>query len=407
MASEQTQSDGLWKRNLPVVWAAVFAGIFSFSFIFPFIPLYVKTLGVDDPARAALWSGLVAGMGGVGMFFGAPVWGMVGDRFGRKKNMVRALLGTGLALALTGLSTNVYQLLAFRLVGGFMSGIPPTAMALVASQAPRDRTAFCMGLLQMAIFSGTTFGPLIGGFLTGWLGFQASFFVAGSILGFMALVVLMVVKEEFQRPEELTGVGPFSQVRLFFSAVTNKAVVGVLVVMFILQFSPGLMYPVLPLFLEELAGEGFSTISLGLAFSVMGLTSAVSSLLMFQVGRRIGLKSLVVACAVLSGLAYLPMLAVNAVYQAIILVGIFGLFSGAMLSAASAILSLAVPREQHGRAFGASQSALSVAFALGPIMGGLFASAFGLRQVFLASAVVFVLGSLVSARFIRIRRQEE
>ena len=139
----------------------------------------------------------------------------------------------------------------------------------------------------------------------------------------------------------------------------------------------------------------------------MGLTSAVSSLLMFQVGRRIGLKSLVVACAVLSGLAYLPMLAVNAVYQAIILVGIFGLFSGAMLSAASAILSLAVPREQHGRAFGASQSALSVAFALGPIMGGLFASAFGLRQVFLVSAVVFFLGSLVSARFIRIRRQEE
>jgi DHA1 family multidrug resistance protein-like MFS transporter len=321
--------------------------------------------------------------------------------------MVRALLGTGLTLALTGLSTDVYQLLAFRLIGGFMSGIPPTAMALVASQAPRSRTSFCMGMLQMAIFSGTTFGPLAGGFLTGWVGFQTSFFVAGGILGLMGLLVLVVIKEEFRRPDELTGAGPLSQLRLFYSAVSNKAVVGVLTVMFVLQFSPVLMHPVLPLFLEELAGTGFSTVSSGVAFSVMGLTSAVSSLVMAQLGERIGLKRLIVVSAALSGLFYLPMLAVNAVYQAIILVGVFGLFSGAMVSASSAILSLAVPREQHGRAFGASQSAVSVSFALGPIAGGAFASAFGLRQVFLVSAVAFFIGSLVSARFIRIRRQEE
>lgn len=390
-----------------MAWIAVFAGIFSFSFIFPFIPLYIKTLGVDEPERAALWSGLVGGMGGVGMFFGAPIWGMVGDRYGRKKNMVRALLGTGLTLALAGLSTNVYQLLAFRLIGGFMSGIPPTAMALLASQAPRSRTSFCMGVLQMAIFSGTTFGPLAGGYLTGWLGFQVSFFAAGSILGLMGLLVMVVIKEEFRRPDELAAAGPLLQLRLFYSAVSSKVVVGVLAVMFVLQFSPVLMNPVLPLFLEELSGEGFSTVSSGVAFSVMGLTSAISSLAMAQLGERIGLKRLVVACAALSGLFYLPMLAVNAVYQTIILVGVFGLFSGAMVSASSAILSLAVPREQHGRAFGASQSAVSVAFALGPIAGGAFASAFGLRQVFLVSAVAFFIGALVSTRFIRIKRQEE
>jgi len=341
------------------------------------------------------------------MFIGAPIWGMVGDRYGRKKNLVRALLCTGVTLALTGLSTNVYQLLAFRLLGGLMSGIPPTAMALVASQAPRARTAFCMGLLQMAIFAGSTFGPLIGGFLTEPLGFQKCFFVAGGLLGLMGLTVLLLVKEEFQRPEELTAKGPLAQLRLFFDAVTTKEILAVLGILFMLQFGPVIMFPVLPLFLEELAGGSISTISSGIAFSVMGLTSAVSSLLMAQVGERIGLKKLIVVCAALSGLFYLPMLVVNASYQVIVLMGIFGLFGGAMLSSTSALLSLAVPREQHGRAFGASQSAFSTAIALGPILGGVFATTLGLRRVFLVSAFVFFLVSAVSLKFIKIRVRED
>jgi DHA1 family multidrug resistance protein-like MFS transporter len=399
----EEQQSGLWKRNLPVVWLAIFFGIFSFSFIFPFIPLYIKDLGIDDSARAALWSGLVGGAGGLGMFIGAPVWGMIGDRYGRKKNMVRALLGTGIMLALTGLSTNVYQLLAFRLVGGFMSGIPPTAMALIASQSPRSKTSFCIGMLQMAIFLGSTFGPLAGGYLTSWLGFQRAFFAGGTLLVVMGFVVAAVIREDFKRPRELETAGPFAQLKLFFEAVTAKQVLVVLVILFMLQFAPTIMNPVLPLFLAELGGEASSSISSGFAFSVMGFTSAISSLLMPRLAARIGLKSLIVVFAALSGFCYMPMLVVNATYQAIALVAVFGLLSGAMLGSTSALLSLAVPREQQGRAFGASQSAVACAFALGPIVGGAFGSGLGLRSVFLVSAVGFLLVALVSTRLIRLQ----
>ena len=395
----------LWRRNLPLAWVAIFCGVFSFSFIFPFIPLYIATLGVSEPGRAALWSGLIGGAGGLGMFVGAPVWGMAGDRYGRKNNVVRALLGSGVSLALMGFSTNVYQLLGFRLLAGFMGGIPPTAMALIASQAPRSRTSFCMGVLQMAMFTGGTFGPLIGGFLTEALGFQRTFFAAGGIVSLVGLAVLLLVKEEFQRPEELTAVGPQRQLRLFFEAVTTREVLAVLGVLTMIQFSPVIMFPVLPLFLEELASGSVSTVSSGIAFSAMGFTSALSSLLMAQLGERVGLKRLIVVCAALSGAFYLPMLVVDAPYQAIALVAVFGLFSGAMLSSTSALLGLAVPREQHGRAFGASQSAVSIAFAVGPLLGGVFAATLGLRNVFLVSAVSFFLVSFVSLRFIRIRRQ--
>ncbi len=180
------------------------------------------------------------------------------------------------------------------------------------------------------------------------------------------------------------------------------AVLGVLTM---IQFSPVIMFPVLPLFLEELAGGGVSTVSSGIAFSAMGFTSAISSLFMAQLGERVGLKRLIVVCAALSGAFYLPMLVVDAPYQAIALVAVFGLFSGAMLGSTSALLGLAVPREQHGRAFGASQSAVSIAFAVGPLLGGVFAATLGLRSVFLVSAASFFLVSLVSLKFIKIRQQ--
>jgi MFS family permease len=135
----------------------------------------------------------------------------------------------------------------------------------------------------------------------------------------------------------------------------------------------------------------------------MGFTSAISSLLMPRLAARIGLMSLIVVFAALSGFCYMPMLVVNATYQAIALVAVFGLLSGAMLGSTSALLSLAVPREQQGRAFGASQSAVACAFALGPIVGGAFGSGLGLRSVFVASAVGFLLVALVSMRVIRLQ----
>ena len=46
-----------WKRNLLSVWMAQFLCTAGFSFATPFIPFYIKEIGVSSPARVNMWVG--------------------------------------------------------------------------------------------------------------------------------------------------------------------------------------------------------------------------------------------------------------------------------------------------------------------------------------------------------------
>jgi hypothetical protein len=57
--STHGSSEG-WQRNVWALSLCVFIAFVGFQFFSPFLPLYVRELGVTDPARIALWSGLLA-----------------------------------------------------------------------------------------------------------------------------------------------------------------------------------------------------------------------------------------------------------------------------------------------------------------------------------------------------------
>src|SRR5262245_17947771 len=49
-----------WQRNVWALALSVFIAFVGFQFFSPFLPLYVRELGVSDPAGIALWSGVLA-----------------------------------------------------------------------------------------------------------------------------------------------------------------------------------------------------------------------------------------------------------------------------------------------------------------------------------------------------------
>src|SRR5262249_33756675 len=49
-----------WRRNVWALTLTVFISFVGFQFFSPFLPLYIRELGVTDPAKIALWSGLQA-----------------------------------------------------------------------------------------------------------------------------------------------------------------------------------------------------------------------------------------------------------------------------------------------------------------------------------------------------------
>src|SRR5207247_11114990 len=79
-----------WQRNVWALTLCVFIAFVGFQFFNPFLPLYVRQLGVTDPARIALWSGLLAAVTPAISGMLAPVFGRLGDRSGRHLVVIRA-----------------------------------------------------------------------------------------------------------------------------------------------------------------------------------------------------------------------------------------------------------------------------------------------------------------------------
>ena len=97
-ATPRTGTDTLWKRNLAFIWIGVFVGLLGANFVFPFIPTYVKELGVSGESNIAFYTSLTASATGLSLTLTAPIWGSLADRYGRKPMFLRALIGAGVLI---------------------------------------------------------------------------------------------------------------------------------------------------------------------------------------------------------------------------------------------------------------------------------------------------------------------
>ena len=154
----------VWKRNLYVLWGTQFLAMLGMNLVVPFLPFFVRELGVSE-GEVAFWSGAAFSGTFLSAFFATPFWGSLGDRYGRKVMVVRALFGLAVSQVLVGLSQDVYQLVLFRLLQGGISGFIASSLALVSTNTPKNRIGYALGVLQSSTASGMVLGPFVGGLL--------------------------------------------------------------------------------------------------------------------------------------------------------------------------------------------------------------------------------------------------
>ena len=121
-----------WRRNQAAVTGATFIGFTGFTVVMPFLPLYFEQLGVSDPARVAVWSGVSLGVTPAVTAAMAPIWARMADRFGRKMMVVRSLASFVVIMALMSLVTHPWQVFALRTIQGFFAGYGPIALTMAA-----------------------------------------------------------------------------------------------------------------------------------------------------------------------------------------------------------------------------------------------------------------------------------
>ncbi|RZF27513.1 MFS transporter [Paraburkholderia sp. UYCP14C] len=380
-----------WRRNLVVCVFGSFTTLVSLSMLLPFLPLYVRQLGVSSQSAVIQWSGIAFGATFLGTAVTAPLWGRLADRYGRKPMLVRAAIGMAVVMSLIGVAHNVYELVALRLVAGLIGGYASASTVMVGTQAPRERAGWALGILSTGALAGNLVGPLVGGVLPDWIGIRGTFFAGGAMIAAAALLTIFLVKEEFHPASDVkahargTADAPVRR--------ANYAVVAALLVTAMMVLLANMSIE--PIITVYIGGLGVSAPHLARVAGVVMACSALGSMLtaarLGALADRFGSWRVIVACLVLTGLAMVPQAFVTHWWQLAGLRVLMGMTLAGLLPSIGKLARQSVDESNTGRLLGYLQSAQFSGQVVGPVIGGVIGVHLGLHAVF------FVTGALLIA----------
>ncbi|WP_025661073.1 multidrug efflux MFS transporter [Rhizobium sp. IBUN] len=379
-----------WKRNLVISLLGSFTTIVAMTLLLPFLPLYVEELGVSNHAAIVQWSGIAYGATFLAAAFVAPLWGRLGDIYGRKLMLVRASAGMTVAISLMGMADNVWQLMALRLFVGLAGGYSSGSMVLVATQTPKDRSAWALGVLASGIMAGNLVGPLIGGALPPLIGIRNTFLAAGGMIFLAFLATTFLIKEEKSpaRKQTAKASGGWASIR------DKGPVIAMLATGMLLMLANMSIEPIITVYVAQLAEDpGRVTMIAGIVMSAAALGSILSASRLGKLADRIGHWPVIAGALAVAGLLLIPQAFVTSSWQLIILRFLMGIALGGLLPCISAVIRHNVPDSAAGSILGLSVSSQYVGQVAGPVLGGFVGGHIGMRAVFLGTCVLLIAGA--------------
>ena len=397
---EQTEElSPYWRRNLVISAFGAFTTIVGMTVLLPFLPLFVEEIGVSDTKAISEWSGIAYAATFFSAALVAPLWGRLGDRYGRKLMLVRASFGMAISIGLMGFVTSISQLVLLRLLTGLAGGYASGAAILAATQTPKDKTGWALGVISSGVMAGNFIGPLIGGILPNYIGIRTCFVAIGILIFITFIVTTFAISENHKvfvdrRRKKDKG--------MLTRSLFNHSVCAMLLTGALLTFANLSIEPIITIYVNTLSRGGASvTFWAGLVMSMTALGSALSASLVGRLADRVGHWKILVGAMILSTILVLPQAFVETAWMLVVLRFLLGLALGGLIPCVTAILRHIVPDYAVGTVLGLSVSSQYVGQVLGPVCGGFIGGWFGVRPVFFVTALVIFVAVVINLKLYR------
>jgi EmrB/QacA subfamily drug resistance transporter len=114
----------------------------------------------------------------LGTTVSTPIWGKIGDMYGRKNIFIASIVGFLAGSALSGAAQSMNELIAFRAIQGlFAGGLAVNALAIIGDLVPPRERGRYQGIMASVMSLAMVAGPLVGGYITDNLNWRWAFYV--------------------------------------------------------------------------------------------------------------------------------------------------------------------------------------------------------------------------------------
>lgn len=362
------------------------------SMVIPFLPLFVKDLGVTELAEVKRWSGLVFSGVFITAVIATPVWGWLGDRMGKKKMVLRAIFGLAVSQFLIGLSQDVYQLFFFRMLQGALSGFIAASLTLVSANTPKEHSGYAIGLLASSTAAGNLLGPLIGGLLADTFGYRNVFFITSVLCAVSGFLVLFFVRE-INRSRNTDG-RIWDNYKFINGSIPLKYAMLMLIIS---AAAISMIQPLFALFIErKLSGTAYIATITGSIFGVMGLFQVISSSFWGKLNDKREIRKNLIFALIGAGIGYALHIVTVGVWELVPIRALLGLCIGGVLPSLYSFINKLAPENRKGGVMGIASSFTMLGNLIGPVSSGYIASVTNIEFVFILSGVILA-GSSVLA----------
>ncbi len=370
------------------LFLVVFLDLVGFGMIIPVFPFYAEQVGVNPS-----WVIFFLGLYSLGQLIGAPMWGTLSDRIGRRPVLLITLLANAAASSMLAIADTGLLLALSRIVAGFAAGNISAAYAYTTDITTDETRPRALGLLGSAFGLGFILGPAIGGLLAGAdqndpgaLGRVAH---GAAIMSLIAFVLTALRLPESLPPAKRAlkhaarvGMGTYFRRPVLRDLLLSTVVVVAAVALF---------QSTLALWAADRLAVGPRT--LGWIYGFVGVISVgVQAGLIGRLTKRFGAASLTRAGALLIAIGMIGIPPVHSLGMLLVALSIFGIGSAMFNPSMSGLVAAVAEPHERGSVLGAYQGAASLGRVIGPFAASGISRIGTLSWPFVLGAVVSLVG---------------
>ena len=245
------------KGALAIVFFIVLMDLLGFGIIIPLLAFYVPDFEKHPNQVTALFS-----IYSICQFIGAPILGLVSDRFGRRPVLAISQVGSAVGYVLLAVAafnwanpmTRLVLVYASRVIDGFTGGNISTAQAYVSDVTTPANRAKGMGMLGAAFGVGFSIGPAVGGLSAHYLGLSSPGYIAAGLALLAAVITWLRLPES--RKHSHADAEYWLHPSRFKPVLRKPVLVQLLAIGFCIMASFVMMESTITLFLNKVFGWG-------------------------------------------------------------------------------------------------------------------------------------------------------